>query len=346
MNTRTCTKCGETKPATTEFFYKKKRDNGYGLESRCRDCKSIYARSKNNPPNTDPSITKVCPRCSRELPATLDYFYKSKGEQYGIHSLCIECTSIRNKSIKNPPNTDTSITQACTECNRDLPATTDFFAKKAMAKYGVSERCKRCTAEKRGSIHNITNDNPLLTKTCHKCNRDLPATIEYFHRAKREKYGVTDSCKHCKGKYSKEYVRRPEVRLKQNQRERERRRTDPCFRITRNLRNKVRSSVKNKSDNSLSLLGCPIQDFIFFIEYQWDGKMSWDNYGVYWEIDHIIPVNNYNMELEEDQRRAFNWMNCRPLTKSENMSRSKQIDYSLVTILKLHKLLPTESYNG
>ena len=43
MHFKTCTKCGETLPATTEYFYKNKCGK-YGLESICKKCKSEYSK--------------------------------------------------------------------------------------------------------------------------------------------------------------------------------------------------------------------------------------------------------------------------------------------------------------
>ena len=43
MNTKICTKCGEEKAATTEFFYKQKRGK-YGLTARCKSCRKIYSQ--------------------------------------------------------------------------------------------------------------------------------------------------------------------------------------------------------------------------------------------------------------------------------------------------------------
>ena len=41
MNTKICTKCGEEKVATTEFFYRHKRGK-YGLRGQCKSCYKIY----------------------------------------------------------------------------------------------------------------------------------------------------------------------------------------------------------------------------------------------------------------------------------------------------------------
>ena len=43
MNTKICTKCGEEKAATTEFFYKQKRCK-YGLTPACKSCRKIYCQ--------------------------------------------------------------------------------------------------------------------------------------------------------------------------------------------------------------------------------------------------------------------------------------------------------------
>jgi hypothetical protein len=41
MKTKVCTKCGEEKPATLEFFHKKRN----GLSPECKTCKNLYSKS-------------------------------------------------------------------------------------------------------------------------------------------------------------------------------------------------------------------------------------------------------------------------------------------------------------
>ncbi|WP_300908340.1 hypothetical protein [Corynebacterium stationis] len=50
----------------------------------------------------------------------------------------------------------------------------------------------------------------MQTKTCTKCGEEKPVTE--FHKQKRGKYGVTSRCKGCISKIGWEYKRRPEVR--------------------------------------------------------------------------------------------------------------------------------------
>lgn len=49
--------------------------------------------------------------------------------------------------------------------------------------------------------------------------------------------------------------------------------------------------------------------------------MSWDNYGIYWQIDHVNPLKNFNLLNTEYQKSVFNWKNTRPLEKIQNLSK-------------------------
>lgn len=47
--------------------------------------------------------------------------------------------------------------------------------------------------------------------------------------------------------------------------------------------------------------------------------------GSYWEIDHIIPLNLFSYETEQDEQFKICWslINLRPLEKITNKSRPK-----------------------
>ena len=51
--------------------------------------------------------------------------------------------------------------------------------------------------------------------------------------------------------------------------------------------------------------------------------MSWDNYGSYWDIDHIIPCASFNLDNLEEQKKCFIFTNTRPLSKIENQRKNK-----------------------
>lgn len=61
------------------------------------------------------------------------------------------------------------------------------------------------------------------------------------------------------------------------------------------------------------------------LEKQFDENMDWDNYGTYWEIDHIIPQNMFIFDNYNDSEFLICWslVNLRPLERLSNRRRPK-----------------------
>ena len=106
---------------------------------------------------------------------------------------------------------------------------------------------------------------------------------------------------------------------------RERRKNDPNFKLLENLRKRIYDYIKNKPHKSIQYLGCDVNFYRQYLESQFDVNMNWDNYGIYWEIDHITPLFTYNFSDSLNISKAFNYTNTRPLSISENRSRPKSL---------------------
>ena len=103
----------------------------------------------------------------------------------------------------------------------------------------------------------------------------------------------------------------------------------------RNRKNKLNRCMSRSIWHSLhnakaeqhweTLVPYTLQQLREHLEKQFDKNMSWDNYGTYWEIDHIIPQNLFNIATAEDADFKICWslMNLRPLEKSANRKRPK-----------------------
>jgi len=56
--------------------------------------------------------------------------------------------------------------------------------------------------------------------------------------------------------------------------------------------------------------------------------MNWENYGSYWEIDHIVPLSAFKITSYEDEsfKNCWSLKNLRPLQHSVNSSKKDQIN--------------------
>ena len=211
-----CTCCGRWLVANKINFHIKKGGK-YGLATQCKECSNNKQRTRNNPVNTNPNITKVCTVCGREFPATVEYFHRAKTGKYGVSSECKFCKAEKNfeKDDDYPVNTNPSITQVCSKCGREFPATVEYFSKAKTGKYGVSSCCKECWNNKQRARNKPVNTDPSILQRCTKCGKRLPATTEYFYKNKAGKYGLMTICKECSNRRTWEYCHKEELAQKQ-----------------------------------------------------------------------------------------------------------------------------------
>jgi hypothetical protein len=184
-------------------------------------------------------------------------------------------------------------------------------------------------------------------KKCNKCSEEKPLTE--FGKNKSRKDGFTYKCKSCINKYSKnqyknnkEQYKKTTKKWRENNKEQDneshkkyrennkeyykeysknRYQNDPQFKLKSLLRVRIYQSIKNKSNSSIDLLGCDIETYYNYLEKQFSKDMTWGNHGEVWEIDHIKPLNTFNLEDENNHSQAFNYKNTRPLLITENRNR-------------------------
>lgn len=84
---------------------------------------------------------------------------------------------------------------------------------------------------------------------------------------------------------------------------------------------------KQKAGSAVRDLGCSTEELKKHIESQWEDGMSWDNYGRgkdKWSIDHIIPISLFNLEDEEQLKKACHYTNLKPMWFSDNASKGNR----------------------
>lgn len=117
--------------------------------------------------------------------------------------------------------------------------------------------------------------------------------------------------------------------------------TDIEFRILSNLRVRISGLLtgRERSDNTKNFLGIVLDEFILYIESQFKPEMNWSNYGIIWEIDHIIPCSKFDLGKEEDQRKCFHYTNLRPLFKTTEIAHNFGYLFEIGNRNKSNKLI-------
>ncbi len=100
---------------------------------------------------------------------------------------------------------------------------------------------------------------------------------------------------------------------------------DVNFRLMTIIRARIHASFKNKSNSSIEYLGCDIQSYVNWIEFTMEPDMTWENYGVLWNIDHVKPIASFDATNNEEMIKAFNWKNTCARYSAENFSKGKKI---------------------
>lgn len=81
-------------------------------------------------------------------------------------------------------------------------------------------------------------------------------------------------------------------------------------------RNRVRAALRSQrareSSQTANLLRCSATTFRKHVESQFSAEMSWENYGIVWQLEHIRPCSSFNLLKQDQQRQCFGFKNLRP----------------------------------
>jgi hypothetical protein len=230
----------------------------------------------------------------------------------------------------------------CTKCNRELPLEMFYFDRgKHISK------CKLCNKEYRiqnaDRIHAYSKKYHETNTTAehkreHKYRKTHAEEIrkqrnEYYHTHIEKRIAKRNSSK----KYydNNKYKIQGRGRLNRDKiatRDRLRRREDPQYKISSNLRRRLRGILKGKIKNGSSVrdLGCSMVELKKYLEGKFLPGMRWENYGTNgWHIDHVIPLTKFNLEDRTQFLIACHHTNLQPMWANDNRSKSNMsiLDY-------------------
>jgi hypothetical protein len=193
----------------------------------------------------------------------------------------------------------------CSLCRKELELSSKNFYKNKREIGGFDYRCKECK-----SIHYNSNKEKYKERSTNwqQSNKDKVKIIS-------KKYSGSD-----KGIEKRKTYRKKEYKEKYGK--------DIEWTLLRNIRIRLNHALKNnfKTGKTLDLLGCSIEEFKLHLEKQFNKAMNWENYGTYWEVDHIKPCASFNLIDPIQQQECFHYTNTQPLSCSDNRSKADKLN--------------------
>lgn len=121
-------------------------------------------------------------------------------------------------------------------------------------------------------------------------------------------------------KYEYSKINSEKIREYKTNYQRNRRKNDTIFKlksvISRLIRNSIKCKGLSKNKKSIDILGCDIEFLKLYLEERFVDGMNWDNYGIVWDIDHIVPLST--ARTEDDIIRLNHYTNLQPLDSFVN----------------------------
>lgn len=231
----------------------------------------------------------------------------------------------------------------CNKCGEIKPATKEYFYAEAKGKYGLRPECKTCK-DAMTKNWRMKNHKKIASqmKEWRVKNRD------YYKKYRKEYYGKNrDEINEARrGRWLKNdntiqkekmklyYQKNKDTPQYQRYREssrtwlKEKRETDPIYKIKNRLRSRLNYALKNgeKSESTEKLIGC---DFIYFKKYFFslfvDDMTITDFMNGKIHIDHIAPLSFFDLEYEDNQKKAFHYTNMQPLWAIDNLRKQDKM---------------------
>ena len=162
----------------------------------------------------------------------------------------------------------------------------------------------------------------------------LEARIKRREYQRRPDVKAKRSAKHRAWRYSDagkkwrdEYSQREDV--KQRQRERDaKKRKDPTQRLITRHRRRIKKTLLSKNaerrHSTMELLGCSPAFYKKWIAKHFKKGMTFENANL-WHIDHVAPLNSFDLTDPEQQRIAFHYTNHRPEWAKLNIKKGAKI---------------------
>lgn len=240
-------------------------------------------------------------------------------------------------------------TKTCIICNEP-----QMLKEFAVSKGYIANQCRTCANRKRNEKRSKKKAGLIVVATdqinnmiCDYCHLEVSKTLfrpqsrKCASCLKVERYAYTQS-EHGKEKQGEWRDKNKEIISKQqsewrnqnrekiNEKRKQKYHSDHDYRFKQLCSRRIRIAFKDKgmekSDKTITYLNCTIPWLTEWFKFCFTPEMTIDNHGEYWHMDHVIPVNTFNLNDPEQVELCLSWFNLSPLEARENISKHDSIN--------------------
>lgn len=197
------------------------------------------------------------------------------------------------------------------------------YNKDYLKKYNRSDKGKEVAKK-----YKLSEKGKKVLKRYKQSEKGKASNKRYSHsdkgKADLKKYQQSEKFK----KTRKKYHQSEEGKAVYNKWFRERRKSDPIFKLAYTVRTRLRIFLKTrnikKTNRTAVMVGCTPEFLKEYLEKKFTSGMTWQNHGTHgWHIDHIVPLD-LAMTLEDVQELSH-YTNLQPMWATDNIKKSNKI---------------------
>ena len=160
----------------------------------------------------------------------------------------------------------------------------------------------------------------------HKKEYDIKYRKEIYNKIRRERIKNDPEYRKKINEARNEYGKRPEQKIKRNQYLKNKLKVDYNYKIIHTIRVRIKDVLRghSKSDSTINMLGCTINELWKHLESTFKPGMTKENHGL-WHVDHIIPCSSFDLSNPKEQARCFHYSNLQALWAHENLSKGSKV---------------------
>lgn len=164
-------------------------------------------------------------------------------------------------------------------------------------------------AKKKAAYGNLSKEEKtIILKKQYQIRKDRGYTVTEEYKLKEKEYRNKN---------------RDKRKVRRNERQKRKYKENIAYRLEVLLRTRFYKAVKRyKVKSALYLVGCSSEELKDYISSKWRPEMNWLNFGEIWEIDHIVPINSFDLTSPIEQEKCFHYTNLQPLFKTTEIARS------------------------